>query len=99
MIALVAMPSRWEANGPLRFLECNVPYGLKTGLSVFPVMRFFTAGGCVLKSLEDGGIYHRLRGDFLAAFHKALPCFLDWTVFFPRPCNGWKTNHLAVFAG
>ncbi|QCQ21357.1 hypothetical protein [Desulfoglaeba alkanexedens] len=66
-IVLLEVQSRWEPNVPLRLLEYDARYRLKTGLSVLPVVMLLTPSGNVVESFEDGGIRYRFQVISLAA--------------------------------
>ena len=83
-IVLLEVQSRWEPNVPLRLLEYDARYRLKTGLSVLPVVMLLTPGGSVVESFEDGGIRYRFQVISLAAMdaQKVLewgnPCLMPF---------------------
>ncbi|WP_448381776.1 hypothetical protein [Desulfosoma sp.] len=66
-IVLLEVQSRWEAHVPLRLLEYDARYRLKTGLSVLPVVMLLTPGGSVVECFEDEGLRYRFRVISLAA--------------------------------
>jgi hypothetical protein len=66
-VVLLEVQSRWERDVPLRLLEYDVRYRLKTGLSVLPAVLLLTPGGAVVECLEDGGLRYAFRVISLAA--------------------------------
>uniref|UniRef100_A0A832EKS6 Rpn family recombination-promoting nuclease/putative transposase n=1 Tax=Desulfacinum infernum TaxID=35837 RepID=A0A832EKS6_9BACT len=66
-IVLLEVQSRWEAHVPLRLLEYDARYRLKTGLSVLPVVMLLTPSGSVVECFEDESIRYRFRVISLAA--------------------------------
>ncbi|WP_448383570.1 hypothetical protein [Desulfosoma sp.] len=66
-IVLLEVQSRWEAELPLRLLEYDVRYRLKTGLSVLPAILLLTPSGAVMDRFEDEGLRYAFRVISLAA--------------------------------
>jgi predicted transposase YdaD len=66
-IVLLEVQSRWEPQVPLRLLEYDARYRLKTGLSVLPVVMLLTPSGNVVEHFEDEGLRYRFRVISLAA--------------------------------
>uniref|UniRef100_A0A832ED60 Transposase, YhgA-like n=1 Tax=Desulfacinum infernum TaxID=35837 RepID=A0A832ED60_9BACT len=55
-IVLLEVQSRWEPELPLRLLEYDARYRLKTGLSVLPAILLLTPIGAVVERFEDEGL-------------------------------------------
>uniref|UniRef100_A0A832EBV4 Transposase (putative) YhgA-like domain-containing protein n=1 Tax=Desulfacinum infernum TaxID=35837 RepID=A0A832EBV4_9BACT len=66
-IVLLEVQSRWEPELPLRLLEYDVRYRLKTGLSVLPAILLLTPSGAVMDRFEDEGLRYAFRVISLAA--------------------------------
>ena len=66
-IVLLEVQSRWEHDLPLRLLEYDVRYRLKTGLSVLPAILLLTPSGAVVERFEDEGLRYAFRVVSLAA--------------------------------
>ncbi|RMG66197.1 MAG: hypothetical protein D6722_15345 [Bacteroidetes bacterium] len=66
-VVLLEVQSRWERDLPLRLLEYDVRYRLKTGLSVLPAVLLLTPSGAVVERFEDGGLRYAFRVLSLAA--------------------------------
>jgi len=64
---LLEVQSRWEHDLPLRLLEYDVRYRLKTGLSVLPAILLLTPSGAVVERFEDEGLRYAFRVISLAA--------------------------------
>ncbi len=83
-IVLLEVQSRWEPQMPLRLLEYDVRYRLKTGLSVLPAVMLLTPSGNVVESFENGAIRYGFRVISLAAMdaRKVLesgnPCLMPF---------------------
>lgn len=67
LIVLLEVQSRWEQDLPLRLLEYDVRYRLKTGLSVLPAILLLTPSGAVVERFEDEGLRYEFRVVSLAA--------------------------------
>uniref|UniRef100_A0A832EK91 DUF4351 domain-containing protein n=1 Tax=Desulfacinum infernum TaxID=35837 RepID=A0A832EK91_9BACT len=66
-IVLLEVQSRWEHDLPLRLLEYDARYRLKTGLSVLPAVLLLTPSGAVVERFEDEGLRYAFRVISLAA--------------------------------
>lgn len=66
-VVLLEVQSRWEPDVPLRLLEYDVRYRLKTGLSVLPAILLLTPSGRVVEIFEDAGLRYEFRVISLAA--------------------------------
>ncbi|MBC7359662.1 MAG: hypothetical protein H5U10_14110 [Desulfacinum sp.] len=83
-IVLLEVQSRWEPQVPLRLLEYDARYRLKTGLSVLPVVMLLTPSGSVVESFEDEGLRYRFRVISLAAMdaqqvvERGNPCLMPF---------------------
>uniref|UniRef100_A0A832EDH7 Transposase (putative) YhgA-like domain-containing protein n=1 Tax=Desulfacinum infernum TaxID=35837 RepID=A0A832EDH7_9BACT len=66
-IVLLEVQSRWEHDLPLRLLEYDARYRLKTGLSVLPAILLLTPSGAVVERFEDEGLRYAFRVISLAA--------------------------------
>ena len=70
-VVLLEVQSRWEPDLPLRLLEYDVRYRLKTGLSVLPAVLLLTPSGQVVERFEDAGLRYEFRVISLAAMDAA----------------------------
>ncbi|SFM50167.1 hypothetical protein [Thermodesulforhabdus norvegica] len=83
-VVLLEVQSKWQDNLPLRLLEYDVRYRIKTGLSVLPAVLLLRPGGRVTEEFSDGGIHYRFKVVSLAemdareAMAKGKPCLLPF---------------------
>ncbi|MEJ5349871.1 MAG: Yae1 family protein [Desulfosoma sp.] len=83
-IVLLEVQSRWEPQVPLKLLEYDVRYRLKTGLTVYPAVMLLVPSGNVVESFENDFIHYRFRVISLAAMdaRKVLesgnPCLMPF---------------------
>lgn len=83
-VVLLEVQSRWEHDLPLRLLEYDARYRLKTGLSVLPAVLLLTPSRAVVEKFEDGGLRYAFRVISLAAMdarevlEKGDPCLFPF---------------------
>ncbi len=102
-IVLLEVQSRWEPQVPLRLLEYDARYRLKTGLSVLPVVMLLTPSGSVVEYFEDGGLRYRFRVISLAALdarevvERGNPCLMPFVGLMRGGPEVFRTAEEAIY--